>query len=45
VPSEQAYQENLRYYAQLSHYFCKQEEDYQHQGKRTTWWHDLMPSH
>jgi len=45
VPSEQAYQENLRYYAQLSRYFCKQEEDYQHPRKRTSWWHDLMPSH
>ena len=44
VPSEQAYQDELRYYAQLRHYFLKQEEQYQHQSERSTLRHALVPS-
>ena len=36
VSSAQVYQEELRYAAQLNHYFCKQEEDYQYQSERST---------
>jgi hypothetical protein len=43
VSSAQAYQDELRYYAALSHYFCKQEEDFQHQP--ASGWHDRVPSH
>ena len=44
VSSEQAYQDELRYYAQLSQYFLKQEE-YQHQSERSTIWQALVPSY
>jgi hypothetical protein len=43
VSSEQAYQDELRYYAQLRHYFLKQEEDYQPWSERSPLRHALVP--
>ncbi len=45
VSSAQVYQEELRYAAQLNHYFCKQEEDYQHQSERYTGQQALVSIH
>jgi hypothetical protein len=44
VSSGQAYQDELCYYAQLSHYFLKQEA-YQHWGERNTIRQALVPSY
>jgi hypothetical protein len=44
VSSEQAYQNELRYYAQLSQYFLKQEEC-QPERERSIIRHALVPSH